>query len=264
VEENGGKLLMKTRVASINVTEGTVTGITTEKGEVYSAPIVISNAGIRQTVLKLVGEQYFEKEYVNTIKALENNLACAGYRYFLNAPVLKHPMIVYYPEGCAVKMEEFERMAKGESKPKHNYIYIGSTSLYPNMSPHGKQVAYVCMSCLADPKADIRPYLDYVEERAKKIVPELFDHIERREIMAPAHVPAVGNDIILEGQGGEAYGIALSVGQSGDKQPKGDTSIKGLYIVGNDSAGSGLGTHQAVDSGFKVADLVKRGSSNLY
>jgi NADPH-dependent 2,4-dienoyl-CoA reductase/sulfur reductase-like enzyme len=47
-----------------------------------------------------------------------------------------------------------------------------------------------------------------------------------------------------------------SVGQSGSKQPKGDSPVKGLFYVGNDAGGSGLGTNQAVDSGINVSRMV--------
>lgn len=257
-ENNGGKWLMKTRVASIDVENGTVKGITTAKGEKYTAPVVISSAGIRQTIIKLVGEQYFEQAYVDSIRKLESNLACVGYRYFINKPLLDYPTLVYFPEGCIEPYADFEKMARGERKPEHNYIYVGTTSVYPGLAPKGKQLIYAVMSCAPDPELDTKPYLEYVEKKARMLVPELYDgRIERTEIMSPADVVAVGNDSIFPGQGGESYGIANSVGQSGKNQPKGDTPIKGLYIVGNDSAGFGVGTHQAVDSGYKIFDMVQ-------
>ncbi|MBN2569582.1 MAG: hypothetical protein JXB42_09160 [Deltaproteobacteria bacterium] len=40
--------------------------------------------------------------------------------------------------------------------------------------------------------------------RAKVIYPGLLEHVEKREIMNPATVPAVGNDRIFNGQGGES------------------------------------------------------------
>ena len=40
-------------------------GIETDEGDVH-APIVISNAGIQPTVLKLVGAEHFDKSYANT------------------------------------------------------------------------------------------------------------------------------------------------------------------------------------------------------
>jgi len=258
VTDHGGTLLMGTRVKSIDTENGAACGITLEDGTQYKAPIVISNAGIRQTVLKLVGEGQFPVAYAEKIKGLENNLACVGYRYFTSKPVLEYPMQVLFPEGCVSKYSEFERIERGEAKPESGYIYIGTTSLYPNMSPEGKQVVYAVVSCVPDTNVDPAPYLEYIEKGVRKVVPELLEPgvIERTEIMTTGIVPGVGNDAIFPGQGGESYGIANTLGQAGADRPKGDTPVKGLYIVGNDAAGFGLGTHQAVDSGFNIFEMV--------
>lgn len=144
-------------------------------------------------------------------------------------------MYVYYPEGCVAKYNEFIDIVEGHKKPETSYVYSGTTSLYPGMAPVGKQLVYACMSCLGDPDIDLDPYLDYVKNRVMKIMPEIFNHIERTEVFGPANVPGVGTDIVLPHQGGEAYGLALSVGQAG---------------------GSGLETHQAVDSGINVSKLI--------
>jgi len=258
VTGRGGELLMNTRVKSIDTENGKACGITLENGTQYRAPIIISNAGIRQTVLGLVGEAHFAQEYTAKIKALENNLACVGYRYFTSRPVLEYPMQVLFPEGCVSKYSEFEKIERGEAKPESGYIYIGTTSLYPNMAPEGKQVIYAVVSCVPALDVDPAPYLEYIEKGVRKVAPGLYAPgvIERTEIMTTGIVPGVGNDAIFPGQGGESYGIANTLGQAGPDRPKGDTPIQGLYIVGNDAAGFGLGTHQAVDSGFKVFEMV--------
>jgi len=256
VEENGGMKLMNTRVKSIDIENGKAAGITTESGEKFTAPLVISDAGIRQTAIKLAGEEHFEKPYIDRLKKLENNLACVGFRYFTDAPVLDVPMAVYYPAGCVGTWQEFEDMQNGKTKPKHNYIYLGTTSLYKNMAPAGKQVIYAVMSCTPDTKQDLTPYLEYIEARTRKLCPKLYDHIERTEIMTPGSVVGVGNDMMFEGQGGESYGTAISVGQAGPDRPSAKSPVEGLYYVGNDVEGSGLGTHLAVESGFKVFEIV--------
>ncbi len=86
VAEKGGTLLTNTRVVSIDLENGKICGVTAQNGEQYRAPFVISNAGIRQTVLKLVGRQHFSDGYVEKIRNLENNLACVGYRFFTSKP----------------------------------------------------------------------------------------------------------------------------------------------------------------------------------
>jgi prolycopene isomerase len=259
VEENGGTLLMKNRVEKIIIQNNRAAGIMTADGKIYKSSFIISNAGIRQTAIKLVGEEYFEAGYIAGLKRLENTLACVGYRFFTDAPVIDYITKVYFPYGCIEPYHEFEKMAKGQKKPESNYIYIGTTSHYNGMAPDGKQCVYAVMSCAPDPKLDVEPYLNYIEQRVKKIEPQIYKHIERTEIMSPATVLAVGNDSIMPGQGGEAYGIALTVGQSGKNRPKAKSPIPGLYYVGNDVEGIGLGTHMAVDSGFKVYEMLSAG-----
>ncbi|MCL2299121.1 MAG: FAD-dependent oxidoreductase [Firmicutes bacterium] len=258
VTDHGGTLLMNARVKSIDTEDGKARGITLENGETYTAPIVISNAGIRQTILTLVGEDKFEQAYAEKIKSLESNLACVGYRYFTSRPVLEYPMQVLFPEGCVSKYSEFEKIERGEARPESGYIYIGTTSLYPKMAPAGKQVIYAVVSCVPALEVDPAPYLEYIERGVRKVVPALYEPgaIERTEVMTTAIVPGVGNDAIFPGQGGESYGVANTLGQAGPDRPDGSTPVRGLYIVGNDAAGFGLGTHQAVDSGFNVYALV--------
>jgi len=256
VEEFGGTVLFGTRVKSIDVEDGAVKGITLQNSEKYTADLVLSDAGIRQTVFGLVGEDKFNDAYVERIKSLEPNLACVGYRWFLDAPVLKSPMMVVFPEGGLDTFEEFKAKSMGKGKEFHNYVYFGTTSLYPNTAPKGKQLVYAVMSCYPSPELDIKPHLDYVENIVRKVQPDLFDHIYRTELMTPAQSAAVGTDSIGISLGGEAYGVANSIGQSGDQRPSPISPIRNLYYVGNDAGGFGMGTNQAVDSAVNVVNII--------
>ncbi|MDR1801083.1 MAG: NAD(P)/FAD-dependent oxidoreductase [Lachnospiraceae bacterium] len=252
VPEHGGKILWKTRVKSIDIEDGKAIGVTTENGEKYTAPLIISNAGIRQTVVKLVGEEYFPEEYAKRIKGLQSNLADVGWRFFTNRKVLDYSTYVYFPYNCLEPWSAFEVMKDGKKKPTSNYIYIGTKSVYPTISPEGKQVIYAVMSAHPDPEQDLTPYLNYIEEKLKMLFPKLYEDgvIEQKEVMGLREVSALGVDKIFPGQGGESYGIANSIGQSDGDRPTCDLPIPGLYCVGNDTEGFGVGTHRAVESGF--------------
>ena len=254
VERFGGTVLFQTRVERILVEQGQAVGIVAD-GVVYRAPIVVSNAGIQPTVLKLIGEEHLEPTYVEWVRNLELNLACVGYRWILDNAVLVSPMNVYLTYNSVSTREDFRKMERGVF-PNHSYVYLGTTSLYPGLAPVGQQLVYACMSCLGDPAINIEPYLDHVRAMVAKIEPQLFDHIEREETFGPATVPTVGRDAVLPGQGGESYGVALSVGQYGDGRLNGESPIDGLFYVGCDAGGFGLGTHQAVDSAVNVPRLV--------
>ena len=254
VEKYGGTVLFNTRVEKILTDQNRITGIQAGSMQ-YNAPIVISNAGIQPTILKLIGEDQFEPEYVAWVKNLEMNLANVGYRWFLNKPLLTSPMNVYITYNSVSTLADFESMERGQF-PDHSYVYLGTTSLYPGLAPEGKQIVYACMSCLGDPGVNIQPYLEQVKKIAVKMQPDILEHIEKEETFGPLVVSKMGRDSVLPGRGGEDYGVTLSVTQYGDERLNGKTPIEGLYYVGGDAGGFGLGTHQAVDSAVNVSKMV--------
>ena len=260
VPENGGDLLYSTRVSKVIVENGRAAGVVTAAGDEYRAPVVASSAGIRQTVRFLVGEEHFPAEYAERVRNLRSNLCDVGYRYFTTRKILPCSTYVLFPYDCLEPWSAFEEMAAGRRKPKGNYIYLGTKSIFPTIGPEdGRQVIYAVMSCVPDMNQDFSPYLEYIERRVAKVFPELYEEgaIERKEVMSLQACAALGVDPVSEGRGGESYGIAACIGQADAQTPKTETPVPGLYIVGNDAEGFGLGTHRAVDSGFKVFEKIR-------
>ena len=72
----------------------------------------------------------------------------------------------------------------------------------------------------------------------------------------PANTQIVGRAFGVFVCEGEDYGVMLSVGQYGDPRLNGATPMAGLYYVGGDAGGFGLGAHQAVDSAVNVSQMV--------
>jgi phytoene dehydrogenase-like protein len=108
--------------------------------------------------------------------------------------------------------------------------------------------------------------IEKAEATMREVWPEMFDHIIRREPYHALHVSNMTRDAVVPGQGGEAIGVAQVIGQCGKSKPDARAPLPGLYYVGCDAGGYGAGTHQAADSGFKVAaivtgDLAGRGTS---
>jgi phytoene dehydrogenase-like protein len=254
IEKHGGTAIFNTRVEKILVENNKVTGIQAG-GKRYTAPIVISNAGIQPTVLKLIGESKFVPTYVTWVRGLEMNLANVGFRWFLDKPLLESPMNVYITYNSISRLDDFINMEKGKF-PDHSYVYLGTTSLYPGLAPQGKQIVYACMSCLGDPEVDIKPYLERIRKIVVKMQPDILDHIEKEETFGPLTVSKMGRERVIPGKGGEDYGVSLTFSQYGDERLNGASPIKGLYFVGGDAGGFGLGTHQAVDSAVNVSKMI--------
>jgi len=95
-----------------------------------------------------------------------------------------------------------------------------------------------------------------VDIAMRRWFPDLVDHVVRQETYTAQSVSAESRDSVVPGMGGECIGLAQVIGQAGRSKPDPRTPLAGLYLVGCDAGGYGCGTHQAVDSGFNVADLV--------
>jgi phytoene dehydrogenase-like protein len=259
IESCGGDVLLKTRVERILVKNGRVTGVLTAEGAFY-APIVVSDAGIQPTVLKLVGEEHFDKSYFNYITALVPGWACAGARYFLSKPVLKHPCYVYFSDESVLTTERMRKAQEGRI-PEETYIYVGTNSVFPGMAPEGKQLVWTALTCPSDPKTNVKPWMDALEKAVGRIWPEILNNVESKEYYGPAQVSALSRDSVVPGQGGDCFGLAQTVGQCGRHKPSPKAPINGLYFVGFDVGTYGLGTHCVVDTAMKVADMVRQYSA---
>ncbi len=258
VRENGGTVLMGTRTEKIIIEDGKVTGVQTEKGN-FNAPIVISNAGIQPTALKLVGEEHFDKSYIAYIKDLVPSVALMGTRYFLNKPVAKEPFGVIFSTKSAWTTERFAKATRGETEKTGVIFYEVPSNYDPDAAPEGKQVFITSYWCPADPNTPPEEFEKWRKESESLVLeafPELEDCIEDKDVFTAFDVSKETRDHVLPGQGGECIGLGQFLGQCGDSKPSVQAPVQGLFYVGCDAGGIGVGTQQAVDSGIKLADTV--------
>jgi phytoene dehydrogenase-like protein len=113
----------------------------------------------------------------------------------------------------------------------------------------------------ADPQLkdeEAKAWSDKAEKILFRVFPELPGAIESKEYYTPRDVSALTRDQVLPYQGGECIGLGQIVGQGGKHKPSPKAPIRGLFYVGCDAGGTGVGTQQAVDSGIKVANMVLR------
>jgi len=259
LKANGGEVWTRARVERITVADGRVSGVVASDS-VFKAPIVVSNAGIHPTVLKLVGEDHFDKSYVSYVKDLLPSLGYTAVRYILSKPVLPHALYQIWSEDSWWDLERYND-ARAGNVPKDVTITVSIPTNYdPDMGPSGKQLLLVGTNCSPDPDdKTIRMLWNKVDQQLAEIFPEIPPAIESKQAYAgPAQVSAVSRDHVLPGQGGEAVGVGVTIGQCGRYKPSARSPVSGLFYVGFD-AGSNkgfMGTHQAVDSGLQVARLV--------
>lgn len=258
VRRHGGTVLMRTRTEKILVQSGKVTGIATNQGT-FHAPIVVSNAGIQPTVLKLVGEEHFDRSYVDYVKKLVPSLSLLGYRYFLKRRVLEVAYGVIFSCDTPWSRERFEQARAGRAS-REGVVYYEVPSEYdPNAAPPGKQIVLTGSFCPPDPdmtREEVMAWAETGERIFFHAFPGLEAAIEDKELYTTRDVSNLTRDAVLPGTGGETIGLGQIVGQCGPGKPSIKAPIDGLFYVGCDAGGTGVGTQQAIESGIKVAQAV--------
>lgn len=258
LKDNGGEVKTRTRVERITVDNGRVSGVTT-KDTVFKAPIVVSNAGIHPTVLKLVGREHFDKSYVSYVKDLLPSMGFTGCRYILSQPVLPYALYQIWSEDSWWDLGRYKDTLAGKVPADVVITMIVPTNYDPDMGPPGKQLLILGTPCSPAPEdKTIRMLWRKVDQQMAEIFPEIVPVIESKEAYTgPAQVSAISRDQVMPGQGGEAVGVGVTIGQCGKWKASARSPLPGLFYVGFDAGSSGfMGTQQAVDSALRVAPMV--------
>jgi len=258
VRRNAGTVIMNAKTERITVEGGKVTGVITSQGT-FAAPIVISNAGLQPTVLKLVGAHQFPLGYIKQVKSLVSSWALLGYRYFLRRKVTDAPTGVIFSDTSPWTLDRLNKAHTGEAS-REGVVYFEVPSNYdPTAAPAGKQIVMTGSFCPPSPQMtneEIAAWASAGEAIMFNVFPELEDAIEDRELYTPKDVSNLTRESVVRGVGGETIGLGQVVGQCGAKKPAIAAPLQGLFFVGCDAGGAGVGTQQAIESGMHVAEAV--------
>lgn len=248
---NGGKVLLKEPVTAICAENGRVTGVKT-KDRFFEADIVVSNAGIQKTV-ELAGEKNFPADYVSRVKKLRNSGGAVTLKYALDKVPYDIPLYMYTPIVNSIG-ENIERMERGELPADDPSMFMPiTTSSDPELAPPGKHIliagswmpAGLAHKDLGD------KILDRMEKKISQIFPGIDKHVLWKHRTNLDYVNQMG------GRGsGEVIGLAQSCDQVGKNKPKVQTPIEGLWLVGCDAGGRGVGTEQAAHSAINVSRMI--------
>jgi phytoene dehydrogenase-like protein len=266
VEDHGGRVMLRTSVERICVREGRVTGVETSAGTL-SAPIVISNAGLQPTVLKLVGGDHFETPYLDYVKSLEPSWGMMGTRYFLDRPLLDEPYYMIFSDGGYWDSARWENTKDG-TVPRDVVLWIEIPANFDAaMAPADRQLVLTGVWCESDPDSALEHkqiWWNKIDEMMERLWPGFRSHVERVEHYDTHDVSMLTRAATQPGTGGECIGLGQVIGQCGTSKPAAESPLPGLFFVGCDAGGFGCGTHQAVQSGLDVARLVlKRRSEGM-
>lgn len=269
----GGDVVLDAPVKRIIIENGAVRGVETEDGQRYSAPVVISNAHVLTTMLKLVGAQYLPNPLVHRLNNLRigngfgMTVRCAADELpdYLAAPSGGRPHESHHGLQLLCPSMNYVRRAhedylRGEPSKDPAVIAMTFSAIDPEVAPPGKHTVFLWAQYFpyelsgGRQWADIREGVaDNILEVLYKYAPNMRGKIIDRFIQTP---------LDLEQRLGLLRGNVMHVEMSFDQmfffRPLPElagyrTPLKGLYLTGA-STHPGGGVFGA--SGYNTARTV--------
>ncbi len=282
IEAAGGDIRLRARVTRIHVAEGRATGVTFENKHLGTctvrAPVVVSNADLKRTVLELVGAEHFPPEFARRVERFEMALPLFVVFLGLDVPVSELPYgnANRWLFGSYDFDREYAMIARGEM-PERPFVYIATASHKdpenPRLAPPGhtnvqlmtivppqpefwgvnraqvEDGTYEANEGYALRKAQV---IERVLDQGERAIPGLRQHIVYQEAATP-----LTHTRYTRSTGGTSYGIAATPAQFLQNRPGASTPVAGLYLAGA-STRSGHGIAGAMLSGVHAADRVLR------
>jgi all-trans-retinol 13,14-reductase len=255
LESHGATLLTKTRVDRIEVENGRVTGVRLTDGTSLCAPIVVSNADLKRTVLELTDGAFSEQETKRAEKAQMRLSTSTVYLALDRELDLPNGNIWYWP-GEDVD-HAYAQIEAGVMDPQFALLSFpslkdhGAASVCPRghtniqiltlvprgYEPWGLSAGPAGGASYRREPAYLRAKAGLTEsllEMTEAVIGPFRDNITHVETATP-----LTHERYTRSTGGGAYGMA-SWGPAG-RQPEVETSVEGLYLAGqNTRYGSGV------------------------
>lgn len=268
--EKSGKIIMgeKGKVKKIVIEDDKAVGIEAGPDNTFfESDIVISNADIKTTILKLAGEEYFKKEYTERIKQLKWGGQVCSQKIALDKIITDQKMITYVPPMDSKMMGFFKGnlsmssldLSKMEIPEKSALLIVPVSNHDQKLAPEGCQNLHTVTTTLgvsnltmAEREANSKKWEQTCMKSLLSLWPEVEDHIVFTDFVS---------DVFLEtrmGKEGAGTGIGQLIDQVGDKRPSQRTPIKGLYLSSADAGGWGIGTELAAMSALELFEILKQ------
>lgn len=261
MQRDGGELKLGTQVEGILQNGGRVTGVRTKDGEI-TADVVVSNAGILLTT-RLIGEDNLPAEYVKRAKELKTSYSHITRKYLLSKKAVVLPRtfgIFNVPEMDPETMFDY---TDNGTVPEDAYMFTSvPTEVDHHLGKPDKQLVIMGMPGPRSGSADTDDHcgriLDKGEEKIFGYFPEMEKSVEWMIQTNSRYYSAMTGKPT-----GDSIGIGQIPGQVGRNRPPVTTPVKGLFLVGGDVGGRGIGTELAAAGALMVSKLVMTKQKSL-
>jgi len=252
VERAGGEVLFRSPVRRILVERGRAAGIVLENGQRIAAPVVVSNADLRQTVEELCGEARFPARWRRALARLEPSVSAfvtyAATDLDLRTLGATHETFVYE------SWDHDEAYASTLAGRPGWWSATVPTLADPSLAPPGTHLliltALVPYGASRAWRSEKAAYVERMLRAAESRFPGLRQHLRFVEGGTPRTL-----ERYTRNSDGAIYGWALGPDQIGPGRPANVTPLPGLYLAGH-WAQPGGGVYGVVTSGVNAARAI--------
>lgn len=255
IEESRGTIIKGTSVERILVENGRAKGVVLTDNTEIEADMVISNAGIKDTVLYMGQADTYPDEFITKIKNYKYSYNTHTIKIALDKKISDDSMVFFIGHDNLTEVER--QMEEGGELPDlapHLMVPIIS-NIDPESAPEGKQLIIAGGSSKRhySEKPEVWEHWDNaVMASLKKIYPDIEDHILWKVTTNAANMNS------MFGEDGCVIGVSQIIGQVGeDRPPIIDPYINSLYHCSADSGVHGIGGELAADAALRLFDHLK-------
>ena len=255
IKENGGEVLISTGVDRISINNNRVNGVILENGERINSEIVISSAGVVNTINKFLKEDKNYNKYKSNLNKVESSgsYVCLyiGFNQTAEELGIKDTNQWIYPGYDHDKnVNDFRNKLTDEFPVLYLSFASSKDPLWQQNHPGTAAMEAITFSSFDSyQKWEKNPwrnrgedYEEFKEKISQKIIsmiykhaPYLKDKISYYELSTPLSTRDMVNYNV-----GELYGINHTPSRFRQKWLKPKTSIAGLYLTGQDILTAGL------------------------
>ena len=269
IEKNGGSLYVNAPVKSIEVNKGKATGVVMDNGEIIRSRSIISNAGVFNTVNRLLNHNKSNSILSNQMKNIRQTKSYVCLHLGLNKPAedleVKNTNLWIYSD-----YDHDKAVQNYLDNPKSDFpvVYVSFPSAKDDklIKEHPNKVTLEAITLSRMSWYKKWEHLDWkkrgseYEEDKKRLSKRILDVIEKhvgglkgniahQELSTPLTVRDLANYTK-----GEMYGIDHSPDRFRQRWLRPQSSTKNLYFVGQDI--TTVGVSSALFSGLLTASTV--------
>jgi prolycopene isomerase len=238
--QSGGELHLQKEVDHVLVKDGKIEGVETKEGEIFQAPLILSNVNPNRLAKMLSSE--FQNVFAKKTSHFEYSLSCFILYLATDLDVREMDLPYFTYIRFLHDLEEESQILRRGEVPKNPTLIVSiPTLLDDSLAPPGQHILKVLVTVPYHYEerwgGDQSEKYDQMKEGfsqkilhllESKLIPGLRDHLLFYEAATPLTLERyTGNEM------GAMYGLASTPRQFGNSRPSHQTPIPGLFQVGH-------------------------------